>query len=99
MRHYKIDFARVKQTARGYEDVLIRKILPDAKKQGHEYVALNPTRNDRTLGSFRINANTLRWSDFATGDRGCDIISLYAYVLAVSQYQAAKEILQILGRV
>ena len=44
------------------------------------YVALNPTRNDRRPGSFKINIRTGRWCDFATGDRGGDPVSLVAYL-------------------
>ena len=91
----KIDFQKVKDAARGYEEILIQRILPRAIKQGHEYVALNPTRHDRNLGSFCINAHTFKWADFSTGDKGGDIISLWAYVRQVSQYRAAKEIMGI----
>lgn len=98
MRNFhKIDFQRVKSAASGYEEVLIRRILPHAVKQGSEYVSINPTRYDRNLGSFRINARTFKWADFATEDRGGDIISLWAYVRQVSQFKAAQEIMQIVG--
>lgn len=93
-----IDFREVKRVVSGYEEILLWRLLPHAKKQGQEYVALNPTRHDRNLGSFRINANNFKWADFATGDRGRDIISLWAYIRQISQLQAAKEILTIIGR-
>jgi len=92
----RINFEKVKQHARGYEEVLLRRILPHAVKQGYEYVSINPTRPDRNLGSFRINAHTFKWADFATGDAGGDIISLWAYVRRTSQATAAKEIMHIL---
>ena len=38
--------------------------------------AFNPRRADRHLGSFQINVRTGKWADFATGDRGGDLISL-----------------------
>lgn len=97
MRNFndKIDFEKVKRAARGYEEILLRRILPHAVKQGFEYIAINPTRYDRNLGSFRINAHTLKWADFSTGDRGGDIISLWAYVRQLSQFKAAEEIMQI----
>ena len=97
MNSTSIDFRQVKDAARGYEGILLRRILPHAIKQGHEYVSINPTRYDRNLGSFRINAHTFRWADFATGDKGGDIISLWAYVRQVSQYKAAQEIMIVLG--
>lgn len=52
--------------------------LPDGRKQGQEWVALNPTRSDRHAGSFKINMITGQWADFATGDKGGDPVSLYA---------------------
>ena len=68
---------------------LVEQWLPDGHRQGGEWVALNPTRADRHKGSFRINLGTGLWSDFATGDRGGDPISLYAYLNGTSQSQAA----------
>ena len=94
----KIDFQEVKRLTRGYEEILLWRLLPQAQKKCHEYVSLNPTRPDRHLGSFRINAHSFKWADFATGDRGGDIISLWAYIRQITQLQAAKEIMQILGR-
>jgi len=64
--------------------------LPDGKKSGNEYIALNPNRADRTLGSFSINWKTGVWSDFATGTSGGDLISLYAYLNNLKQSEAAK---------
>lgn len=93
----RIDFGKVKHATQGYEGVLLRRILPHAIKQGSEYVSLNPTRPDRNLGSFRINAYRFKWADFATGDKGGDIISLWAYVRQISQVKAAQEIMTILG--
>jgi len=55
-------------------------------------VALNPRRHDRRLGSFSINLRTGRWADFATANRGGDIISLAAYLFGTSQVKAARTI-------
>lgn len=54
--------------------------LPDGKRAGGEWVARNPTRADRKAGSFSINLRTGAWGDFATGDEGGDLISLWAYL-------------------
>lgn len=67
----------------------IRRLLPNGRLEANELVALNPTRLDKRLGSFRINAISGKWSDFATGDRGGDAISLYAYLKGISNYEAA----------
>jgi hypothetical protein len=60
-------------------------------------VALNPRRADCRLGSFKVNLNTGRWADFATGDRGGDLISLLAYLQGVSQTEAARLLARELG--
>ena len=88
-RHDQIDFARIADLARNRADSLIPSWLLNGERRGHEWVALNPRRTDRNLGSFSINLCTGRWADFATGDRGGDLISLRAYLDGVSQKQAA----------
>ena len=76
---------------------VIAALVPGGKVEGNSYVALNPTRNDKSLGSFRINLSTAKWIDFATGDRGRDIVSLCAYVKGLSQFQAALYLLKSFG--
>ena len=68
----------------------IHQWLPGGHFEGNDYVALNPTRLDKRKGSFRININTGQWIDFATGDKGGDLISLYAYINGLSQREAAR---------
>jgi hypothetical protein len=38
-----------------------------------------------------------KWADFSTGDRGGDVVSLRAYLLDVSQREAARLLAQELG--
>lgn len=71
--------------------------LPDGKKNGHEYQAINPTRSDSKLGSFSINLNSGAWSDFATGDKGGDLVALVAYLDGVKQGDAAARLAEFLG--
>ena len=54
-------------------------------------------RPDRRCGSFKINLRTGRWADFATGDRGGDVISLAAYLFALPQAEAARRLSRMLG--
>ena len=95
----KINFTQVKNFLKGHEKAILKHLLPTSQTAGSEYIALNPTRNDKNLGSFRINTTTWKWADFATGDKGGDIISLYAYIKSVNQLTAAKELLRLIGRV
>jgi hypothetical protein len=71
----------------------ILRLLPSGKKEGNEWVAFNTTRNDKHLGSFRINLLNGKWVDHATGDKGGDVISLCAYLKGLSQYEAANYLL------
>jgi hypothetical protein len=87
-----IDFAAINNAALGALLPLLRRWLPDGKVSGREYVALNPRRDDHHLGSFGINLRTGKWGDFATGDRGGDIVSLHAYLLGCSQSVAARHL-------
>jgi hypothetical protein len=92
-----IDFTRVNEAALTVLPVLVARWLPNGRRIGREYVALNPRRIDRRPGSFRINLTTGRWGDFATGDTGGDPISLAAFLFDLSQYDAAQVIAGMLG--
>lgn len=93
----QVNFREVNQLAMSYLPSLLSKWLPDGKVSGHEFTALNPKRNDHKAGSFKVNLVTGRWADFATGERGGDIVSLAAYLADLSQSDAAKAILRMVG--
>ena len=78
-------------------DGSVRRWLTGGRVNGAEYVARNPRRNDRRLGSFKINTETGKWADFATVDRGGDLVSLAAYLSGLSQVEAARELADMLG--
>ena len=88
-----VDFKRLNSSLLGMAENFLTTILPSGKIKGKEYLALNPHRIDKKLGSFSINRQTGSWKDFATGDQGKDLVSLYAYVKQLSNVQAAREIL------
>jgi hypothetical protein len=92
-----LDFKHINEVAKVNAEILVPRLVPDGRVEGHEYVALNPTRVDNKLGSFRINLNTGKWADFATPHRGGDLISFTAYVLGLSTFEAAKTLAHILG--
>lgn len=72
--------------------------LPDGRRNGREWVARNPTRADHSPGSFSINLSTGAWADFATGDEGGDLISLFAYLFhGKDQGKAARELIESQG--
>ncbi len=92
-----LDFAAINRAALAALPALLARWLPDGRKQGHEYVARNPRRADHTPGSFKVNLNSGRWSDFAIGERGGDIISLAAYLHGLRQSEAAEKLAVSLG--
>lgn len=93
----RIDFAAVNAICLSQLGSLLAAWLPNGRLYGRDWVALNPTRADRHLGSFRINLETGLWADFATQDKGGDPVSLYAYINGLSQSLAALELKRQLG--
>ena len=93
----RIDIPTVARAALPHARVLVERWAPGGRLQGAEYVARNPTRSDSRPGSFKINIATGRWADFATGDRGGDLVSLAAYLNRISQVDAARRIAAMVG--
>jgi hypothetical protein len=95
--HQRLDFRVIAERALQQAERLVSTWLPHGRRHGNEWVALNPRRFDRHLGSFSINLHTGRWADFATGDGGGDLISLRAFIDGSTQRQAALSIWPELG--
>ena len=91
------DFSKIKAAALASIESVLSHYCPGGKRQGHEYLPLNPVRSDSKAGSFSINLNTGAWSDFATNDKGGDLIALVAYIEGVKQGEAANRLSQYLG--
>ncbi len=92
-----VDFEAINRAALASLPTLLRRWLPDGRLMGREYTARNPRRADRRPGSFRINVNSGRWADFATGDKGGDVVSLAAYLNDTGQAEAARALADMLG--
>ncbi len=93
-----IDFTIIKTAALAQADRLITSWIPGGTFTGDEYTARNPTRNDQNAGSFKVNRRSFKWADFATGDRGGDAISLYAFLYGgMGQGEAARALAAELG--
>lgn len=93
----QVNFGRLASLAGRHCESILRRWLPDGERRGAEWVATNPTRIDRHKGSFKVNVMTGRWSDFATGDRGGDLIGLAAYLFRLTQKEAALKVAEMLG--
>ena len=92
------NFGEINRAALAVAPALLDRLLPSGRRRGNEWVALNPHRRDRTTGSFKINLRTGRWADFATGDKGGDVISLAAFLWGVPQSEAARRLARELER-
>ncbi len=97
MKRPPLDFNAISVAVIAHLPCLVQVWLPGGKFRGQEYIARNPRREDRNLGSFSINTATGKWCDFATGDRGSDPVSLYAYLRGIGQAEAARELARELG--
>ena len=86
----KVNFTSIAYSALRSADQIVRDLLPDGRREGHEWVARNPLRSDKRAGSFRINLTTGKWADFATDDRGGDLVSLAAYLNKSRQLDASR---------
>jgi hypothetical protein len=97
MMRRALDFSGINAAALQALPALCARWMPGGKRIGSEYVALNPTRADRRAGSFKVNLQTGRWGDFATGDKGGDTVSLAAYLFGLRQSEAAQRLANALG--
>lgn len=92
-----IEFQRIAGVALLAADNLLADWLPDGTRKGKEYWPTNPVRGDRKPGSFSINLHTGSWHDFASGDKGGDLVSLLAFLRGCRQIDAARIIAGQLG--
>ncbi len=94
----QLPFAAIAAAALRQAETLVEEWLPGGQKIGPEWKALNPTRADGKIGSFSVNLVTGEWGDFACGDVGGDLVSLYAYVFHHGdQGKAAVELAERFG--
>ncbi|MEE4156369.1 DUF927 domain-containing protein [Pseudomonas viridiflava] len=92
-------FAQVKTAALRNIDKVLAHWLPNGKRVdgGKEYTAPNPTRTDKRAGSLKISVSKGTWSDFATGDKGGDLIDLVRYIDGGTDVEACNKLADLLG--
>lgn len=86
-RRAPIDFERLARTLLDMADRLVPAWLPGGRRNGHEWTCGNLAGEPGD--SCSVNLTTGAWGDFATGDKGGDLISLYAAILGLNNGQAA----------
>jgi hypothetical protein len=97
IEHRRIAFRRIADAALGRAGLIVLRWLPHGRREGAEWVCRNPTRDDRRLGSFKVNVVTGKWGDFATGERGGDLVALAGYLFKLSQREAALKVADMVG--
>lgn len=86
----KLDFEGLAQTLLGRAGDLITTWLPGGRMVGHEYVCGNIRGGPGD--SFKVNLTTGKWADFASDEKGGDLISLFAAIEGIKQGDAAKRL-------
>ncbi|PNG35305.1 DNA/RNA helicase, superfamily II protein [Pseudomonas protegens] len=92
-------FADVKSAALKDIDRVLAHWLPNGKRVdgGKEYTAPNPTRTDKRAGSLKVNLSKGTWADFATGDKGGDLIDLVRYLDGGTDVEACNKLAELLS--
>jgi hypothetical protein len=96
-KNARIDFETIRTVALRNAIEICELNLPGGRVVGAEYVVKNPKRADRHAGSFKVNIRTGRWADFATNERGGDLIALVAWRYDLSQSEAALRLASFLS--
>lgn len=91
-RRAPIDFAALAATLLDRADRLVPDWLPGGKKNGHEWTCGNLA--GEAGDSCSVNLTTGAWGDFATGEKGGDLISLYAAIHGLNNGQAATRLIE-----
>jgi len=91
-----VDFEGLARAALSQAQDLLPRWFPDGKFMGREFLIgdLSGTPGE----SLSINTQTGRWADFATDDRGGDLVSLFAAMHRIGQGDAARQLGGILGK-
>ncbi len=97
MRRRSLDFRKISSAAAANAETIVARWLPDGRREAGEWVARNPKRADARLGSFKINLRTGKWGDFATGDKGGDLVALAAFLFDLKQDEAARRVAEMIG--
>lgn len=91
------EIRKIASYALGSIDSVLNHWLPGGRRNGQEYLPLNPKRGDSSPGSFSVNLKTGKWADFADHAAGNDLVSLVAYLEDCKQSDAAKNLAEFLN--
>jgi putative DNA primase/helicase len=86
----RIEFEALADGLLNDAESLLDQWFPAGKLRGHEFTV--GSLKGEPGGSLSINVNTGKWADFQSGEKGGDLISLYAAIHGMKQIDAAREL-------
>jgi predicted P-loop ATPase len=89
------DFAPLSAALLQQAEAFVAQWLQGGRREGREWKAGDLT--GAAGRSVSVNLATGMWSDFATGDKGGDLVSLYAAIKGCSQIEAARQLAPLVG--
>src|SRR5690606_9088889 len=93
----KLDFKRISSLALAQAETVVSHFALDGKLVNREWVARNPNRDDASAGSFSVIVDTGLWSDFATDEKGNDLVGYVACAQRLTQGDTYKALAHFLG--
>lgn len=96
-RRRRVHFDRINEAAGRNGLAVLQALLPKGRIEGREWVFLSPRRPDQRLGSCKVNIDSGKGGDFATGERFGDFVGAAAWVTGLSQRDAAIRLAESLG--
>jgi putative DNA primase/helicase len=91
------DFKAVAAAALASAERVVLSWLPHGKREGREWKATNPTRSDARAGSFSVNLENGKWADFASDQRGGDLVALVKMLDGCTMAEACDRLSEFLG--
>ena len=85
-----INFAALADALLQRADTLLPAWLPGGAKRGHEYVCASLSGGQGS--SLSVNITNGRWADFATDEKGRDLVGLYAAINDLDMGHAAVQV-------
>lgn len=94
----KTDIQQVAEAAKSSGLAILERWLPGGKRQGSDYVVLNPHRDDKHLGNLRINIESGLGKDFGEpGSKGFkDFVDVVAFAVQCKPGEAAEALVEFL---
>jgi hypothetical protein len=86
----KLDFSALAQRLLISAETLVPQWLAGGRRRGHEWVCGDLAGGEGD--SCGVNLLSGRWADFATSERGGDLISLYAAIHEITMGEAYREL-------